>query len=51
MPNLMKSLKLLFQCSPFYNTYSRMTVLLVKVIFSKHFSLILLIAALNVSSI
>ncbi|EUB62286.1 Dynein heavy chain 5, axonemal [Echinococcus granulosus] len=31
MPNLMKSLKLLFQCSPFYNTYSHMTVLLVKI--------------------
>ncbi|VDN95862.1 unnamed protein product [Rodentolepis nana] len=31
MPNLMKSLKLLFQCSPFYNTHSHITVLLVKI--------------------
>lgn len=31
MPNLFKALGLIYQCSTFYNTYSHMTVLLVKV--------------------
>ncbi|BHF75291.1 Dynein heavy chain 5, axonemal [Sparganum proliferum] len=31
MPNLMKALSLIYQCSTFYNTYSHMTVLLVKI--------------------